>query len=740
MRTTSSLSFCLLLCAVSLFAQVPADSSVVAESTVDSNASSVSFVMPAEGDVFYSSDVKIVAHVQGPVPPAMLAVLDGFALDKPIQVENGILTVELYDLAQGVHEFKLLFLDDHKHITLSQIVRFFIRVPEPRRDATKGKFRQFGSVKAQAEWKGEDAASRIMQQSEVLDIITFYDPVADEYFDSALTGKAEKPISKNLNAGTQVTYNFKDGRWEGYVSGLLSTDGSRFRQPVDRFSGSVTFGPWASIKGGDVYPSYNSMVLNGTRVRGTEVSAAVVTGDSAIHWAYVKATTGETRREVPAYVVRTEAPSESLGYRDDIIPGTLAQKLSAVRLGFGGGPTFDLGITVMKASDLRGDSLYEFINGDLYGVRPVENLVTGVDSRLGLWDGRIQIYGQWAISLYTQDRSLGAFNADTAGKSFNPKKYEDIFTINPTTSGWEYLLTGGGTKPDYKGFVDANSTYSMGFSTSIPFSSGLVYETDASYTHLGAEYHSEGNPFLGSNPGNGWDLQQRLALLENRLNLGLEGSNFEQDLGIYEQLQRSFKGEVRFSPGAYQPAVWLNGGVTAQIPRGNSPFQYTQDFDELNVGGFHQFKLGQGSLHLSTQYGYTYSKLTLETDTSSAALQNSPATQTHNVNTTFQYKFRGSNFQPKLSYTYSNNGVQKPTNNLILGIQDAFLEKRFRMDVNFLMGQYPKSVTKNDLSFGENLTLSYAIGDKQSVRCNERWSKYGTRTSITSGAYYEMFF
>ena len=78
MRTTSSLSYALLLCASSLFAQAPADSSVAAESVVDSNSASVSFVMPADGDVFYSADVKVVAHVQGPIPPAMLVVFDGF--------------------------------------------------------------------------------------------------------------------------------------------------------------------------------------------------------------------------------------------------------------------------------------------------------------------------------------------------------------------------------------------------------------------------------------------------------------------------------------------------------------------------------------------------------------------------------------------------------------------------------------------------------------------------------------
>ena len=59
---------------------------------------------------------------------------------------------------------------------------------------------------------------------------------------------------------------------------------------------------------------------------------------------------GESRRAVPAYIAKYDTGSG--GTRIDTVPGTFAQKLTAARLGLGGGPAFDLGFTVMKVSSV----------------------------------------------------------------------------------------------------------------------------------------------------------------------------------------------------------------------------------------------------------------------------------------------------------------------------------------------------------------------------------------------------
>ncbi|HAP00012.1 MAG TPA: hypothetical protein DCQ83_08220 [Fibrobacteres bacterium] len=712
----------------------PARDSLASDTTAQ-NPPVISFLIPAEGDVFYVPELHVVARLQG-LTSGTLIVLDGFSIPKLPQIENNVLSLDLSGLSEGIHEIRVLYLDSGK-IATTPPVHFFVRLPEPKRDTVKGKFSQYGKVTARAEWRGEDAASRIVKQSPLVGVETVPETDTTWPYDTLVVGKGEAPFSKNLNAGMEVAYNFKYGHWEGYLNGELNSDENRFRQPANRFSSGVSYGPWAYVNVGDVYPSYSSLILNGTRLRGGEAGTALVTGDSGTHWVYAKVTGGESRREIPAYVVETDDGNG--GYSVDYVPGTYSQNLSAFRLGVGGGENFDLGLTVMKTSEADEDSLHELFNEYLDGPRPGENVVTGIDSRLGLWQGRIQLYGQWALSLFTRDRSLGAFNIDSTAQSFEPADYEDFIVLNPTTVGWEYLLGDSTGHSDRRGFVDANSAYDAGVSTSIPVG-GFVFETDASYNHLGIDYHSEGNPSLGGNPGEGWNLQQRISVLENRLKFGTEVSNFTQDLGDYRQVARSFKGDIRISPGAYRPAFWVNGGVTVQFPRGNAPYDYSQDFHELNIGGQYKFVAGPGTMNFSSQYGYTYSRLIVESSDSSVAPDDYPAVTMHVTTSSVQYRFRDSNLQPRVSYTYSDNGVQKSVHKGTGGVQDAFFSKKLLTNLNFLMGQYPKSTTRNAVSFGQNLTITWRSGEKQTVRMSEKWSKYGNRITLILGGNYERFF
>ena len=739
MRTTSSLPL-LLFWIASAFAQQATAPDTGTESV--SNEPSVSFLIPADGDVIYTLDLKVLARIENADPSDLLPVIDGFSGGATLQLDKDIVTLNLSGLSQGVHEIRMLYVDSGRVVS-TPAVHFFVRIPEPKPDTVISPWSRSGHVTARMEYRGRSAASRIVRQSQLrgIEVITVPETDSTWPYDSTalIVGKGERPFSKNLSAGTEVTYKVKNGRWEGGFNGLLSTDENRFRQPANRVSADVSYGPWAYVRGGDVYPNYNPLILNGARLRGGEAGAALVTGDSETHWAYVKVASGETQREVPAYVLESE--NGTGGYRLDYVPGSYPQELSTVRVGIGGGESFDLGITVMKTKERPQDSAFEAMDEYLYGPRPLENLVTGIDSRLGLWEGRVQLYGQWAVSLFTRDRSLGAFTLDTsAAGAFDPGDYRDLVIINPTTRGWQYLLTDSvRSKPDTKRFVDASSTYLTGVSSSIPFAK-VVWETDASYSHTGAEYHSEGNPSLDGNPADGWDLQQRFGLLEDRLHLGAEASNFVQDLIDYKQVARTFKADVRVSPGAYRPTYWANASTTTQSPRGDAPYRYRQDYDEMNLGGLIKRVVGPGILNFTTQYGYSYSKLTIRPADSAPAPQSYPAVKTHNVSTAVQYKIRGTDLQPKISHTYSDNGVQKPTNNAVLGVQDAFFSKRLTADFNFLMGQYPKTKTRNDLSFGQNASATLKIKTTQTLRGYEKWSKYGNRISIISGANYEMFF
>ncbi|MCD6025282.1 MAG: hypothetical protein K0Q91_2198 [Fibrobacteria bacterium] len=690
------------------------------------------FLLPAEGDVLYERDVKVVGQLAGPLPEGAFAELDGFAAGASLAIEKDIVTFSLSGLEEGVHVLRLAYRDARgkKHVTVA--VRFFVRLPEPPPAPPPPKLKQFGRVTLRTEWKNDEAASRVLTQAELVGLGEVPETDSTWAYDTLVAGRAAPLPSRNLDASAEVSYGARYGRWEADAKGLVSTGENRFRQPVNRLSASVAYGPWAYARAGDVYPDYHPLIFNGTRLRGAEAGAAVVRGEEPVRWGSLKAATGETQRRVPAYVVRS---GQGAAIDTAYLPGTRAQRVHAVRLAAGGGEAFEFGATLMKAVEIREDSLSESLNDYLYGAPPSENLVGGLDARAGFWDGRLQAYGQAALSLYTRDRTLGPFSPDTAS-AFRPGRYRRVLIVNPTTQGWEYLVTDGG-EPDYAGFADAASAYVAGASASLPLGWG-VWETDLSYKHLGSAYRSETNPFLGGNPGDGWVLQQRLGFMENRLRLGAEASTFLQSFAEYRQRERGGKAEARFTTEEEASSVWLSGSVSRLVPEGDVSQGYSQDFDEFNVGGSHRAVAGPGTANLYGQYGFTRAGFRLHDP--DPATPRYPVSFTHALNSSVLYKFRDSEFMPKASHAWSDNGVQKPVHTFGVGFQNTWLDRKLKLDANVLAGEYARSETRNGPAFAQNAALTVRFEERQSLRLSEKSSHRGERVSVIAGAHYERSF
>jgi hypothetical protein len=709
------------------------DSAGLAAAT-DSNAADAvapepsqgAFLVPIDGDVFYEPVLKVLATLAAN-PASVVLLLDGYPEARPLSLNEGMVRAELAGLKSGVHELTLLLFNERTEIIARQSVRFFVRVPEPERKPRNGKVRQYGHVVAKFDWKNGEAQGRVLSQREM--------KLKSPNDSTLVTGKAEKPISQQYDGVAEAAYSVKYKQFEGYGKILGRTDENRFRQPSDRIVANVKYGPWASLKAGDVYPLYNPLLLNGTRVRGAEAGLNLTLGETT--WGSLRAVRGASRREVPAYLVEYDTGD---GTRIDTVAGTFAQTLTAVRLGVGGGPAFDLGFTLMKASDDEGDGDHFLVNSLLHGPRPAENLVPGIDLRIGAWDGRIQLYVNSALSLYTRDRSLGAFHPDSFDVAFNPRRFEDVFVFNSTTRGWQYLLSEkNGAESDVNGFIGASSALESGIVSSIPLGS-MVEEFELRYSHLGLEYHSEGNPFLGANPGDGFTAIEKLSVLDNRVSVAMELGQYGQDLGLTSQLQRTLKVDLRFTPGPYDPSFWIGGGRSNIVPEGTYAHQFSSSFLNFNTGAYHQFQLPNAKLHATLLYGFTESEYALASAYADDTLADFPTTDTHIVNAMAQYKMRGVGFLPRLSYTFSSNGIQLPTHAVSMGFQQPLLEDRVKVDFSGTVGQYPKTNEVNDVSIGAAADVEYVLGPQQSFRLREKFLHYGDRRHLLVGANYELYF
>lgn len=706
-----------------------ADSLAQAEADDDTAGSASEppgFLLPIEGDVFHESEIRMAASLSE-IPASLVLLLDGYPESRPLSIQDGMVTAALTDLKSGVHELTLLLFNERTEIIRKLSVRFFVRVPEPRRRAQAGIFRQFGRVVGKFDLKSGEAKGRVLSQSQLK-------PVAGS--DSTIrAGKGEAPVSEQVDGVAEAAYNLKYKQFEAYGKVLARTDENRFRQPSHRITASVKYGPWAALKAGDVYPMYNPLSLNGTRVRGAEAALSLTLGETT--WGTLRAVRGQSRREVPAYVVKYDTGD---GTRLDTVPGTYAQTLTAVRLGVGGGPAFDLGLSLMKASDDEGDAGNFKVNSLLRGPRPAENLVPGIDMRIGIWDGRIQLYANSALSLYTRDKSLGAFSSDSFDVAFDPKDYEDFFIVNASTRGWQYLLEEkGGAKSDLGGFFESGSALESGVIASVPFQ-GMVEEFEFRYSHLGLDYHSEGNPFLGANPGDGFTVIEKLTVLDNRVSLAMELGQYEQDLGLSSQQQRNLKVDLRFTPGPYNPSFWIGGGRSNIVPEGTYAHQFSSSFLNFNTGGYHLIQLPNAKLHATLLYGFTQSEYALESAFPGDVLPDFPTTRTHIVNAMLQCKPRHMGFTPRVSYTFSNNDIQEPTHTVALGFIQPLFEDRVKVDLACTVGQYPVDNERNDLSVGASSTVDYMLGPQQTFRLRERLLQYGDRRHLTVGANYELFF
>lgn len=311
-----------------------------------------------------------------------------------------------------------------------------------------------------------------------------------------------------------VQFHGTSGIWSVRSNAFVTSEERSDRQPQNRYFIGASI-PWLSAGFGDAYPAFSNLVLSGRRVRGLHSSLTL--GEFRVDMAL-----GQTERPLEGRLLR-EIPIDSLGAAQAADPagayaplsgttwgkfryGTYERKLFAVRPSIGGGRTWRLGFTWLKAKDDEASIRW--------GNRPQENLVLGGDAVIRPFGETLELFGEAAFS---------AFNANISGGNFTDAHIDSVYpndasSIKRVRDILDDFITVNDNLRPLSLKVLSTAAYEVGAGLN-----ALGQNLRVSYLFRGDQYTSFGQAFLRKDV-RGFSAVDRVRLLDNQVfvSVGLE--------------------------------------------------------------------------------------------------------------------------------------------------------------------------------------------------------------------------
>ncbi len=286
------------------------------------------------------------------------------------------------------------------------------------------------------------------------------------------------------------------GSWKYKVSGQLSSEESTKLQPQNRYSIQVGTGV-LSLKLLDSYPRYNELMLWGKRTRGAEIDLRGKSGSLSIIY-------GELMRAVDSEITSIDTSWNNSDPLNPLVQsidttqnaGTFKRWMGAMRFSIGNPNEFNVGLTAMKVRDDE--------TSIIYGYKPKDNLVGGLDLRWFLADKRVDISATAAWSFYCDNIYDAPFAAAESVKDIIWINQNFIPTPNDTSENKTKILTDG-----IKNSLSWQTKIRMNF---------LGNYFNVRLYKLNKSYYSLGLPTL-SRDRQGFSVGDNVSLLNNKLSL-----------------------------------------------------------------------------------------------------------------------------------------------------------------------------------------------------------------------------
>jgi hypothetical protein len=323
------------------------------------------------------------------------------------------------------------------------------------------------------------------------------------------------------------------GNWFYNYNLSLNTQEEKRHQTLQRFRVATGYTKSLLLSIGDNWPSYNTYILNGQRLRGVELNLKTPKEYTNLDFVI-----GKTRKAIDPYIIlRKNALDSAIG--SDTTDGAYSRKMWATRLHFGTGRIFKLGLELLKAKDdsssirqrFRIDTVHHqnslgvildtVIKKTVLGETPKDNIVAGADICVNLWKRRISLFSNIAYSVFTNNILGGAATEEeirkAAGKNVSlimkPKDIEHIIIVN--TSTVPLPIPSDSTQRVNMGAIVNASLWDAGLRFHLPLST--VQELfEFKYFFIGPNFHSLGNEYLSTNK-KGWQLTNELRFFSGKI-------------------------------------------------------------------------------------------------------------------------------------------------------------------------------------------------------------------------------
>ena len=370
-----------------------------------------------------------------------------------------------------------------------------------------------------------------------------------------LTGSALAESRHESIAKAGAWYNRADVRlrgrmedWSVVANLFLTSDEKSDRQPQNRYYGGIE-SSWLQLGYGDSYPVFPSLIMNGMRIRG--FTGRVQAGPQIF-----MAVAGEVSRPVDGSLLLS-IPVDSLAIeqqKDPTAPyapidaftwgkfayGTYQRDLLVLRTETRLGTTGGIGITALKGKDDVGSILY--------GTRPQENIVVGLDFGGSFDSRRIELNAQGAFSAYNSDISSGTFSNEYIDSTFEDNA-SDVKYVKDVLGN--FITVNDNLRP-----LSLEKLATVAYEAGL----GLNYFNNAvsiKYIFRGSDYRSFGQTYIRTDV-RGITAADRISMASNQILLSLGYERLQDNTSDFKAATTTFQNitaALSFYPRTPGPSI-----------------------------------------------------------------------------------------------------------------------------------------------------------------------------------------